>query len=316
MPIYDGSAQTRLREKLDYELWLLEFLSQSQERLAGGWSLSTITLTNREPGANQAITVTDFAGTGEAMKIMDAVSPLTFTASYKILDMIFEWILEENRNDGRIAQAPWRFSEKIETVRKGKNQLVSPPLFHSQRYVEEYLLAFYANLLKFRNEIVHNHRFSVSGGKLRIDAFEDGQSYTVELDPEELGAFVRIAVASANMLLGDLSLGLREDSLFKWNLDRIEKLHRLARFGQRKPLLVDVILKVDEQRGLFAADLKFVRETLGRIYPDADVQFNLKIVGLVKDQPSIGWFFPVNSVPRDDVIELGPDAYEEYRTAL
>jgi len=316
MPIYDGSAQTRLREKLDYELWLLEFVSQSQERLAGGSNLSTITLTNRQPGANEAITVTDFLGAGESMKIVDATTPLTFTASYKILDMIFEWILEENRNDGRIMQVPWRFYEKIETIRKGKTQLMLPPLFLSQRYVEKYLFALYANLLKFRNEIVHKHRFSVSGGKLRIDAFEDGQSHTVELDPEELGAFVRIVVASANILLGDLSLGLREDSLFKWNLDRIEKLHLLGRFGQRKPLLVDVVLKVNEQGGLFAADLKFVRETLSRIYPDSNVRFNLKIVGLVKDQPSIRWFFPVNFVPRDDVLELRPDAYEEHRTAV
>ena len=316
MPIYDASAQTRLREKLDYELWLLEFLSQSQERLAGGCNLSRITLTNREPGASEAITVTDFAGAGEVMKIVDAMTPLTFTASYKILDMIFEWILQENRNDKRIMQAPWRFSEKIETIRKGKTQLVSPPVFQSQRYVEEYLFALYANLLKFRNEIVHKHRFSVSGSKLRIDAFEEGQSYMIELDPEELGAFVRIVVASANMLLGDLSFGLREDSLFKWNLDRIDKLHLLARFGQRKPLLVDVTLKVKEQGGLFAADLGFARGTLSRIYPDSDVQFNLKIVGLVKDQPSIGWLFPVNSIPRDDVLELRPDAYGGYRTAL
>jgi len=118
------------------------------------------------------------------------------------------------------------------------------------------------------------------------------------------------------ILLEDLSLGLREDSLFKWNLDRIEKLRLLAWFGQRKPLLVDDVLKVDEQGGLFATDLKFVRETLSRIYLDSDVQFNLKIVGLVKDQPSTGWFFPVNSVPRDDVLELQPDVYEEHRTAL
>lgn len=316
MPIYDASAQTRLREKLDYELWLLEFVSQTQERLAGGSNLSTITLTNRQPGANAAITVTEFPGAGEAMKIVDAMTPLTFTASYKILDMIFEWILEENRNDGRIMQVPLRFSEKITTIRKGKTQLVLPPLFLSQLYVEKYLFALYANLLKFRNEIVHNHRFSVSGSKLRIDVFEDGQSHTVELDPEELGALVRIVVASANILLGDLSLGLREDSLFKWNLDRIEKLHLLARFGQTKPLLVDVVLKVDEQGGLFAADLKSVREKLSCIYPDSDVQFNLKIVGLVKDQPSIGWLFPVNSIPRDDVLELRPDAYGGYRTAL
>ena len=316
MPIYDGSAQTRLREKLDYELWLLEFVSQSQERLAGGSNLSTITLTNRQPGANQAITATEFAGAGEAMKIVDAITPLTFTASYKILDMIFEWILEVNCIDGRIMQVPWKFSEKIATIRKGKTQLVLPPLFLSQQYVEKYLFALYANLLKFRNEIVHNHRFSVTGGKLKIDALEDGQSHTVELDPEELGAFVRIVVASAKILLGDLSLGLREDSLFKWNLDTIEKLHLLARFAQRKPLLVDVVLKVDEQGGLFTADLKSVRETLSRIYPDSDVQFNLKIVGLVKDQPPIGWLFPVNSVPRDDVLELRPDAYEEHRAAL
>jgi len=309
--MYDQLARTRLQEKLGYELWLLDFLSRTQETFDGGANISTITLTNRQPGANVAIAVTEVIGSGAAMKVMEAMSPLTFIASYKIFDMIFEWILEENHEAGKVRRVPWRFSEKIEAISNSK--LAFPSLLRSEPYIKEYLFKLYSNLLKFRTEVVHKHNFFISGNKLRIDTNEDGQSYTLELDPGELGAFVRVAVAAANLLTNVLSFGTEEDRLLKYHLDRIKKLHGLPEFGQRKPILVNVILKVRQEEGLFPADLRFVRKEINRIHPHVDTLFNLKVIGLVNDKPSIGWFFPANSVPKEDVLELRPDSHDEYR---
>ena len=124
---------------------------------------------------------------------------------------------------------------------------------------------------------------------------------------------MRAVIATANLLTGFLSFGSKEDRLLKYHLDRIKKLHGLPEFGQTKPILVNVILKVPEEKGLFPADLKFLRREINRIHPDVDVLFNLKVIGLVNNKPSIGWFFAVNSVPKDDVFELRPGSYEEYR---
>ena len=47
--------------------------------------------------------------------------PLTFVGSFKVLDMIFEWVLEENRKLGKIRQVPWRFTEKEKLLKKISN---------------------------------------------------------------------------------------------------------------------------------------------------------------------------------------------------
>ncbi len=315
MKMYDRVAQERLKEKISYELWLLNFLSETQETFEGGSDISTITLTNRQPSAHVAITLTEVIGSGAAMKVMNAMMPLTFISSYKILDMIFEWILEENKKVGNIQRVPWRFKGKIEIISSG--QLNYPPLFQSNPYIQNYLFALYSNLLKFRNEIVHKNNFLVLGTKLKIETTENSQLYSVELDRGELGAFVRTVIAVAKMLIGVLPFGEKEDCLLKYHLDRIRKLHGLSEFKQPKPILVEVILKVPEdKKGIFPADLKFVRQQIGRIHPGVNVMFNLTVIGLVNDKPSACWFFPVNSIPRDEVLELTPDSYNDYLRPL
>ena len=314
--MYNRNSQERLKEKVDYEIWLLDFLSKTQETFEGGSDISTITLMNRQTGAHVAVTVSDELGSGKAMKVIDAMSPLTFAASYKILDMIFEWILEENILTGNVKRVPWKFSEKVDLISKKYNQLAYPPIFQYSPYIKDYLFALYSNLLKFRNEVVHKHNFSVSDNKLIIDTNVEGKNYRLVLERTELGAFVRTVVAVANFLTGDLSFGPWENRLLKYHLDRIQKLHGLAAFKQAKPILVNVVLKVPIEKGLFSADLKFVRERISRIHPNTDILFNLKIIGLIDEKPSIAWFFPANFVPKEDVFDIRSENHKKYRVSL
>jgi len=309
--MYDQNSQKRLRDKLDYELWLLDFLSNTEEIFTGGTNISTITLINKQQATHVSIEVTDVLGSGKALEIMNKMMPLTFVASYKILDMIFEWILEENYAVGNIknerAPSQWKFSEKIRKLRE--LQLSYPPLMLSESYIKDYLFALYDKLLDFRNEIVHRNNFSVSDSKLRVTAKER----TLDLDRSELGAFVRIVVCVAKLLTGDLPWSPHIDRLLKYHLDRIQKLHCLNEFKQKEPLIVNVILKVPIEGEIFPADLKFVREKISQIYPNADVRFNLKIIGLKNGKPCIGWNLPADAVPEEDLLELRSDSLKEYR---
>jgi hypothetical protein len=101
--------------------------------------------------------------------------PLTFVSSYKILDMIFERILEENK-----VKVPWSFKEKIKIISDRK--LNYPPLFQFKSYIKEYLFEIYKNLRKFRNEIVHRNRYSILDNKLKIESTENSKSYFIEID--------------------------------------------------------------------------------------------------------------------------------------
>ncbi len=185
MPIFDQTAQTQLQEKLDYELWLLDLISNTLKTFRGGTDISTITIINRQANLHrmisigEAINVIEGTESNTRIKVTDAMSPLTFTASYKFLDMIFEWILEENYATGNIEQSnppsKWRFWDKINKIRN--LHLVYPPLMQSEPYINDYLFALYDNLLKFRNEIVHRNNFSASDGKLKVTATINSQSY-------------------------------------------------------------------------------------------------------------------------------------------
>jgi len=178
--VYDQTARSRLKEKIGYELWLLDFLSKTQETFEGGSDISTVSLRSGKPGAQVSVYVTEVIGSEPAMKVMNAMMPLTFAASYKILDMVFEWILEENKKAGDVQEIPWRFKEKIKII--SSTQLAYPPLLKSEPYIRDYLFALYSNLLKFRNEIVHSNRFLVSNGKLRVNIVENEVPYSIELD--------------------------------------------------------------------------------------------------------------------------------------
>jgi len=311
MSIYNKTAQSQLKEKLDYELWLLDYLSKTQDTFEGESDISTITLTNRKCNTYMRMPTSEVIGAGEAKKIMDAMMALTFTASFKNLDMIFEWILEKNKQARIIQNVPWGFSEKIYVI-SNNNLLVYPPIFQSEPYIRDYSFVLYSKLLKFRNEIVHKNNFSVSGVKLKIETLEDSQTYSIELDRGELGAFVRTVVAVTKLLTGVLLFGEKEDCLLKYHLDQISKLHGLSEFKQTKPILVDVILMVPEEKGIFHADIKCVREQINKIYSNVNVLFNLKVIGLVNDNPSFCWFFPIDSVPKDEILELQSDNYKEY----
>jgi hypothetical protein len=307
--MYNQATQSQLKEKLDYELWLLDFLSKTQETFEGGSNISTIILTNRQPSTHATIFPNEVMGLGTAIKVMDAMAPLTFCASFKILDMVFEWILNENEKAGNIQKTPWEFKKKIKII--SSVTLNYPSLLQSEPYIRDYLFALYSKLLKFRNEIVHNNNFSVDG-KLKVETIKNSKSYSIELDRGELGALVRTVVAAANLLTGVLSFGNQENCLFKYHLDRISKLHGLIEFKQTKPILVNVILNVPEEKNIFPVDVKFVREKINRIYPNGNVLFNLKIIGLVNDRPSSCWFFPIDSLPKEELFELQSGKYEEY----
>ncbi len=314
--MYDQIAQNQLKEKFDYELWLLDFLSETQKIYEGGPNISTITLINRKSSTHATMPFTEEIGSGAAMKIMDTMMPLTFIASYKILDMIIEWILEENTKSGNIQSIPRYFNEKIKIISSTSVQLDYPPLFQSTPYIKDYLSALYSKLLKFRHEIIHKNNFKVPNGKLIIETTEKSKLYSIDLDRGELGAFVRTVVAIANLLTGVLLFGKQEDYLLKYHLDRIKKLHGLSEFRQVKTILINVILKVPEEKSIFPADIKFVRERISQIYPNVKTLFNLKVMGLINNKPSVCWDFPVDFIPKGEVLELRSNNYKKYLVPL
>lgn len=304
--MYDAASRTRLRDKIGYERWLLRFISETQDVFEGGID-TTITLTSGSQVAHVNIGVTEVIGSGLAIKALDALSALTFVSCYKVLDMIFEWILEENQ-----FSVPWEFSKKVKLVKN--RPLTYPLLLDQQPYIRKYLLALYENLLDYRNEVVHRNRFHVADDWLIISTARKADS--LELDRGRLGALVKVAVSVVDMLAGAAAYDQEADAWLKYHLDRIHDLHGLPAFGQTQPLRVNVELKIEGENGVFRADLRAMRDVLTRIYPNATVVADLKILGLLGGEPVASWVFPAGSVPDSEVLELQSSSYVEHQYPL
>ena len=126
--MYDHKARQELLGKLDYELWLLNQLAEYQI-FDGGTDIATLKIRNGK-------LYTTILDSGEEnapwSRVATDITPLVFTASYKILDMIFEWILQENHSVGKIKKVPWGFKKKLKHL-KDKSKLQYPPLFTTQK---------------------------------------------------------------------------------------------------------------------------------------------------------------------------------------
>ena len=83
--MYNDTAQQILLDKLDYEVWLLDFLAKRQDMFEGGIDISLIEITSNKSGAKINDGVAENLGAGAVQAIMDAMAPLVFTASYKMI---------------------------------------------------------------------------------------------------------------------------------------------------------------------------------------------------------------------------------------
>jgi len=308
--MYNVTAQKNLLDKLDYEVWLLDFLAKRQDMFEGGTDISLIEITSNKSGDKINVGVADYLGAGVAQSIMNAMAPLTFTASYKMIDMIFEWILEENQRAGIISKVPWSFCEKIKLLNNTSN-LKFPPFFMGKQYIHKYSEALFQQLLPYRNAIVHDKGFSVSGDTLVLSSPKTGDSLT--LSRAQIGYIVRFVIALVRSLAGVIEVDTYTDNLLRYYLDVLSEAHGLTTFDQRMPLLVNVELTAPKQGDFFPANLKQVRDTVKRIHPNQDVIFNLTVLAVDGEDLIAKWYFASDNVPDSDLVNFNKEVHETYR---
>ena len=228
----------------------------------------------------------------------------------KMIDMVFEWILEENQRAGNISNVPWRFSEKIKLLTKN-SKLQFPPLFMSKPYLHTYSEALFCQLLPYRNAIVHDRSFSVSGDNLILLSSKSGNSLT--LSHVQMGCLVRFVIALVRALTGVFAVDTFTENLLRYHLDVLSEAHGLTTFNQQKPLLVNVELTAPKQDDFFPANLKQVREKIRRIHPNRDVIFNLTVLAVEGEDLVAKWYFAADDVPDSDLVNFNEEIHKTYR---
>ena len=234
--------------------------------------------------------------------------PFTFMASFKTLDMIFEWILEENFTD-----VPRPFKKKVELLKK-ESDLQLPSLFKSQPYLYTYAKALFCHLLPYRHEVVHKNSFSVSDDVLTLSSSE--QSTSLTLSSKQIDYLVRFVHALVRALVGDITIDRNKDMLLRYYLDVLGPVHRLETFNQQSPLFVHVKLTVPRQGAAFPANLKQVRDKLALTYPTQEVIFDLKVQAVDGEKLIAKWYFAPEEIPDLDVMTLYEESHKAHREAL
>ena len=308
------SAQnTTLRAKLDYEVWFLDFLEKHDDRFRGQDTPPVIKLTSGGSSCQMEIVSEEDLPSFYNATAMNAIMPLTFVASFKVLDMIFEWLLEENCTLGKIQTVPWRFKEKVKLL-KHDSHLQLPSLFENQPQLYSYAKALFCRLLPYRNQVVHNNAFSMSKGTLTLSSSKRGTSLT--LSGEQVACLVRFVRLLVGALLGEIVIDDYKTRMVRRYLDALAPAHGLEVFDQQSPLFVHVRLTAPRQGAGFPADLNQVRDRLASIVPTQEVIFDLNVRAVDGGKLMATWYFAPEEVPNLDVMILYEESHKAHREAL
>ena len=309
--IYDDEARQKLLDKLDYELWLLNQLAEYQ-LFDGGTDITTFKIRGGESGTG----ILDLDSGEESVpwsRVITTITPLVFTASYKMLDMIFEWILEQNYRARKLPESPsrWSFKKKLKYL-KDKSKLQYPPLFTTQKYLHSYSEALFSQLLPYRNEIVHNKTFSIRKDKLILSSSRN-QNIRLTLSRVQIGCLVRFVVALTRALAGVIEVNAHMDRLLKYHLDSLKTAHGRKAFKQKKPLLVNVEFEVPKQCGSFSVNLKQIRDKVRGQFSTQDVSFDLSVKTVDGENIITKWYFKEEEVPALDEATFDEGSYKAHR---
>ena len=310
-PMYDDGARQELLDKLDYELWLLDQLAEYQ-LFDGGTDIATFKIRSGESRTG----ILDLDSGEESIpwsRVITTITPLVFTASYKMLDGIFGWILEKNYRARKLPESPsrWGFKKKLKHL-KDKSKLQYPPLFTTQKYLHSYSEALFCRLLPYRNEIVHNKTSPVCKDQLILSSSEN-KDIELTLSRAQIGCLVRFVVALARALAGVIEVNAHMDRLLKYHLDSLKTAHGLKAFKQKKPLLVNVEFEVPKQCGSFPVNLKQIRDKIRSQFSTQDVSFDLSVQTVDGENIITKWYFKEEEVPALDEVVFDEESYKTYR---
>lgn len=310
--MYGTNAVQRLEEKLDYETWILSFLSEEIEPFPSGDARAEI---NDDGSKHIAVAAKTSISQARVDKIVQRMYPLVFTASYKALDMQMEWILEEHDSQGIINGVPWRFSDKIDELEglEKNNNLQLPSIYSQEKSLYDRVFTLFRDLNDHRNTIIHGEDFEVSDDELEIT---DRSGTTFQFDTEELFAFAKVASITADSLRsGTLDPDIKRK--LQTFLDYLVFVHGEPAYRNTPPWSPTLKIKVEaESRDpyRFEVDIEEIWDAF-EAFPDAE-GFYLKVVGKSGEEKVAEWRIPSDDLPTQGEMTLSTDgrAWSNYRT--
>ncbi|MEL7941687.1 hypothetical protein [Pseudomonas delhiensis] len=308
-PTFDVGSLSRLAERTEYEIWLLEAVyALVEQELFPSWPDTVVYPVDK----SQA----QFFGYGRINIVLgdwrpsflNASPPLVFVSTFKLLDMFIEWILEENG-----VPSTFRFQQKLQHL---KGSPIFPQTIETRPWLKERLIGLYSILEPLRGTIIHDKHFSVTGGAIQISSSRKGI----------VGAAVEISAANLRMLAVTIVSVLRyvdgnwyfdelREKILRYELDELVTLHGLPLLGQKRPFHTCVRVYLEGPDPLDFNPM-VIQGDLAARYVDQDCSFDLRVLMVKGGEVVDAYLFPwaLISVESPDWRQV-VDA-QQYRAAL
>jgi len=289
-----------LSEMISYERGALEFIriklfNQTEESRA-----KLVVDLSKERAVNGVLPVTvevSCHASVSAEAVRSALSqfrPLAFASTFKMHDLIVEWILRAN------GSTAWAFNEKVADYEKieGRGALSQPLAFSGWVAGSKAFWALYKVLLPFRNKVIHSGAFSVGDDALSIVS----KDRTLSLSHAEQGAYVRAICLLADAILDNCCLSRQNLLIVENDLHDLSGIHQVSGLSFRclRFSSVEVIAPAsyDVRRGFgVCLDFDEIRERAAFVFQtDGVVVFDLTLRGNAEGR-EVRWNFPFDSVP-------------------
>lgn len=208
--------------------------------------------------------------------------------------MLFEWVLKGNNQP-----ADFRFWEKKKQL--ASPDLLYPPILQARLWLATALTALYKCSEPLRGTIIHSRHFESSNGGLRIESSKsEVVGEYVELSADDLRTYAQLSVSVLKYLHGDWHLDAHREKCLRWQLDALQKLHKLEPLGQAEPRHLRVRWNTRDPNIQIVDVPRIQRDILER-NPGKDVTFDLRIViNGEEPNPALAYLIPYEILPRLD----------------
>lgn len=284
-PTFDANALTKLAERTEYEIWLLEAVyALVENELFPLWPDGVIYPADRSKAqffgyASGNIIVGDWRP-----GFLNAGAPLVFVSIFKLLDMLVEWVLEENGFPPN-----FRFQQKLRQLR---GAVIFPPLVESRAWLKERLAGLYSTLEPLRGTIIHDRHFTATDGAIRVASSRCGVTgVPIEISAAHLRMLARTIVSILRYVDGTWNFEELREKTLRYDLDELAALHGLPPLGQMPPFHTCVRVYSTDSDPLLVDPMAIQRDLAAR-YVKQDCSFDLRLL-MVKDGEVVeAYLFP------------------------
>lgn len=289
IPAYDLPASRRLAERTQYEAWFLEAVyAVVEHELFPSFPDGVIyPLDGTGPKfihyGRGDLRVGDWR-----QGFLNAGAPLVFVATFKLLDMFIEWVLEENGYS-----ATFRFQDKI---RRLAEAVTFPAAVEARPWLRERICGMYGTLEPLRGTIIHERHFTSSDGALRVAPSKGGVTAPpITIDRNMLRELAVVLISVLRYVDGNWSLSEYREKVLRHVLDEIASLHNCPPLGQRAPYFTNVRVYVDDLAPS-TIDVDKVKSDLERRFSDRDCFFAMRVLVVSEGRVTDAFCFPADAL--------------------